>query len=179
MAVQQMTCVHKWQIDRHNVGTCSVCGEVRQFPLEKGQDPVVLAPGRPPGRPRGRPPGRGRQPRQRNPSNIHERHRFYESHRNEITQDLLTLGRKATRKKYGIPTTSSLASLEKRWLTPDQKATLDSAVLKPASPSQDPAPSTNGHLPHFPEFSGTWDPSVQLKWLEVYQNLHIKEKNEH
>jgi hypothetical protein len=179
MPVAQTTCVHKWQIDRQNVGTCSVCGEVRQFPFEKGQDPVVLTPGRPPGRPRRRPPGSGRQARRRNTGNIYERHRFYESHRNEIIRDLSTLGRRATRKKYGIPTYSSLASLEKRWLTPDQRATLDSASLRRAPATQDPASPTNGHLPHFPEFSGTWDPSVQLKWLEVYQKLHTKEKNEH
>jgi len=39
--------VHKWTIDAHNVGTCSLCGEVRQYPTEKGGQVVVLKKGNP------------------------------------------------------------------------------------------------------------------------------------
>jgi hypothetical protein len=91
----------------------------------------------------------------------------------------LTLGRTATREKYGIPTASSLLSLEKRWLDPDQRAMVDRAnsgpeAVKPAgkpTAKQNPGTSGDNRLPQFPEFSGSWDPQVQVKWLEVYAEL--------
>jgi len=156
-------CVHKWQIDSKNVGTCSLCGEVRQFPYEKGQEPVVLKAGRP-----------------RNPSStektgpqhqIRKRHRYLEDHRGEITADLLSLGRVATRAKWGIPT-STMHGLQQKWLTEDQRAQIP-VPLTQANPAADPgaARSGNGRLPNFPEFSATWDTSIQIKWLEVYEIL--------
>jgi hypothetical protein len=48
--------VHKFSIDKENVGTCSVCGEVRQYPIEKGGQVAVLVKGKPRHGP-GRPPG--------------------------------------------------------------------------------------------------------------------------
>ena len=39
---------HFFYVDNHNVGTCSLCGEVRQFPIDKRQPVVVLKPGSPP-----------------------------------------------------------------------------------------------------------------------------------
>jgi hypothetical protein len=41
--------------------------------------------------------------------------------------------------------------------------------LTPLTP--DPGASQNGRLPRFPEFTNSWDPSVQLKWLDVYGSL--------
>jgi ribosomal protein L37AE/L43A len=127
----------------------------------------------PSGQPKEEPPKQGRH------HNIQKRHKFYESHRKEITRDLLTLGRTATREKYGIPTASSLLSLEKRWLDPDQRAMVDRAnsgpeAVKPAgkpTAKQNPGTSGDNRLPQFPEFSGSWDPQVQVKWLEVYAEL--------
>jgi hypothetical protein len=157
-------CVHKWQIDSQNVGTCSLCGEVRQFPMEKDGQVVVLKPGRPPAK-------RGRPKRNRTWTGIREKNQYYEAHKEEIARDLLSIGRSATREKWGIPT-STITSLERRWLTEAQRAQIETygpagSPLRP-SPS---SPSRNGPLPPFPEFSGTWDPDVQLRWLEVYQTL--------
>jgi hypothetical protein len=39
--------VHKFIVDAQNVGTCSLCGEVRQYPTEKGGEIVVLKKGNP------------------------------------------------------------------------------------------------------------------------------------
>jgi hypothetical protein len=156
-------CVHKWQIDSQNVGTCSLCGEVRQFPMEKDGEVVVLKPGRPPAK-------RGRPKRNRTWTGIREKNQYYEAHKEEIARDLLSIGRPATREKWGIPI-STITGLERRWLTPEQIATITSGSSQPAPGGPPQAPSRNGLLPHFPEFSGTWDPSVQLKWLEVYQTL--------
>lgn len=158
-------CIHEWKIDSHNVGTCSLCGEVRQFPMEKGQEPVTLKPGKPPAK-------RGRPKRNRTWTGIREKHEYYELHRESIVRDLLAIGRPATLKKWGIPT-STITTLERRWLTPDQKAMLDSHALGTAPASRDSPPSANGYLPHFPEFSGTWEPSVQEKWLEIYGTLAV------
>jgi hypothetical protein len=147
-----MTCTHKWQIDNHNVGTCSVCGEVRQFPMDKGQEPVTLKPGRP----------SNERTREKAPTaalRTNAKARYYRENKDAIIQDIRTTGRIATCQKWDIPE-KTYYKLISRWLTPDE-----------------PAHQRNGHLPHFPEFSGTWETSVQLKWLEVYQNLHIKEKN--
>lgn len=35
------THAHRWILDSHNVGTCDVCGEVRQYPWD-GRGPVVV-----------------------------------------------------------------------------------------------------------------------------------------
>ena len=171
-------CRHHFNVDNHNVGTCSLCGEVRQFPFEKGGEVVVLKAGRPPanpGRPRGRPPANPARPkRDRTWTAIQEKHRYYESHKGEIMTDLLSLGRQAAQDKWGIPS-STATGLEKRWLTPTQRAILTTASFEQRLRAPLPAISANGHLPHFPQFSDSWDPAVQLKWLEVYQNLDARQ----
>jgi hypothetical protein len=151
MAVHRMTCVHKWQIDRHNVGTCSVCGEVRQFPMEKGQEPVTLKPGRP----------TNKRTREKAPTaalRTNAKARYYRENRDAITQDIRTTGRIATCQKWDIPE-KTYYKLISRWLTPDESAH-----------------QPNGHFPDLPEFSNTWDATVQVKWLDVYEKLHPKEE---
>jgi hypothetical protein len=159
-----MTCVHKWQIDRQNVGTCSLCGEVRQFPLEKGQDPAVLKKGRP----------GNKRTREKAPTaalRTKAKAKYYADNRGAIVEDLLNTGRAATANKWGICKGMTYRLIE-RWLTPEQRASMPHAPsLTPVATTAGPE-SGNGRLPHFPEFSATWDPSVQLKWLEVYENLH-------
>jgi hypothetical protein len=167
MKAAQTTCTHKWQVDRKNVGTCSVCGEVRQFPLEKGQDPVVLKPGNPP----------GKNPRQF-PTTPKLRAAWcrHENNKQAIIADLLVIGNTATCKKWGI-LPQTMSGLKQRWLTPEERSRIfwdRGGHRTRGTPGQ---PPQIGHLPTFPEFSGTWDPSVQLKWLEVYENLHVKGKN--
>lgn len=143
-----MECIHRWNIDSHNIGTCSKCGEVRQFPWEKGISTVLK---------------RGnlsinKEPHQEERMN---RHRYYEQYKEKIIADLCAIGRAATRKKWKIPSGGTLNGLEKRWLSQEQRAVI-------------PTPSTppNNHiLPRFPQFSDKWVASVQLKWLEVYDKL--------
>jgi hypothetical protein len=160
-------CVHKWQIDNKNVGTCSLCGEIRQFPLEKGGEPAVLKQGN----------RSDKKYRRKSTTRINnfKRHRYYEDNKDAIIADLSALGRRATCKKWGIPQPSILY-LEGRWLTEEHRARIfnDGPELPPQTP-QGVAVSRNGRLPHFPEFSGTWDASVQLEWLEVYESLATKQ----
>jgi hypothetical protein len=73
----------------------------------------------------------------RSPQRPASRHAYFEAHKQEIIKDLFTYGRTPTRKKWTIPA-GTLHSLEKRWLTPDEKAKLDTMTF---------APPTNVHLP--------------------------------
>jgi len=106
---------------------------------------------------------------------LYKRNQYYENNKEAIIYDLFAMGRYATRDKWGIPK-GTLVHLEYRWLTREQRHKL--TTEEPINPPQFPAsrpPSENGHLPHFPQFSDSWDPAVQLKWLEVYQNLDARQ----
>lgn len=98
------------------------------------------------------------------PQGNKETHDFFEKHRSEIIIDLLTFGRVGTRKKWEIKGHSTLFTLECRWLTPAQKARVDSL---------DPNPLRDSCivLPDFPQFSNDWQPQVQVCWLELYSQL--------
>ena len=39
---REMQCVHRFQVDGQNIGTCSLCGEVRQFPWDRKEPVIVL-----------------------------------------------------------------------------------------------------------------------------------------
>jgi hypothetical protein len=93
-----------------------------------------------------------------------EAHNFYEKHKSEIIIDLLTFGRVGTRKKWNIKASSSLFTLESRWLTPAQKARVDSVDVKSLGHS-------HIELPQFPGFSNDWQPQVQLRWFDLYSKL--------
>jgi hypothetical protein len=163
-----MECIHRWQVDNNNIGTCSQCGEVRQFPWEKGPvivlkkaDPCIS------------------QVKEEHMNPNMERHRYYEDNKEAIIADLLSVGREATRKKWNIPVGGVLPSLEKRWLTQEQRSAIPTRHRRTKAvtpPPTNPTPS-NGRLPPFPQFSATWDPSIQVKWLEVYRELATKEKS--
>jgi hypothetical protein len=87
-----------------------------------------------------------------------------------IIADLLSLGRMATSKRWGIPKTT-LLYLEQRWLTERQRALL-------ADGSPPPLPSDLAILTEFPAFSNDWTPEVQLKWLEIYDKLLDRHSSE-
>ena len=164
-----MGCIHRWQIDSHNAGTCSLCGEVRQFPWD-GKGPVIVIK-------KGNHNSTAMQ-KEEHMSIIKKRHKYYEENKEAIIADLLTTGRPATRKKWNIAQ-STLCSLEKRWLTKEQKAAIptDGQPTQGATPTPTNTTPSNGRLPPFPQFSNTWEPSVQLEWLEVYRELATKEKS--
>lgn len=162
-------CVHKWNIDAQNVGTCSLCGEVKEFPFNKGEQPVVLKAGRAGKR-------RSRKERARSGPNTRKRAQYYKANKDAIIKDLLSTGRAPTCRKWGI-SKSSVQQLIYRWLTPEQRASMPRAIYTPQlTPSPGPG-SGNGWLPPFPDFSGTWEAPVQLKWLEVYEKLTEATRN--
>lgn len=171
-------CKHiKWLIDRHNIGTCvgtpddPGCGEARQFPLSAGGQVIVLKKGNPTSKLLGK--------EEHMDPHKQERHKYYEENKEAIIADLFSLGRVATRAKWNIPK-GSLGKLERQWLTEEQRLKLSVNLgTPPGTPGETPHPSTNstpsnGRLPPFPQFSDTWEPEVQLQWLEVYEKLTTK-----
>jgi hypothetical protein len=177
-----MECVHRFQVDSHNIGTCSLCGEVRQFPYDKGEPVKVLKKGNPnKGKEETMSKGLEERRARVGSKQNYERHCYYEYNKENIIADLLSTGRAATREKWGI-SLSSLHNLEKRWLTEEQKLKIPQVFSDtPESPhpstNSTPSNSSNGQLPPFPPFSDKWEPEVQLQWFEVYRELATKEKS--
>jgi len=161
------THIHIWQIDKHNIGTCSLCGEVRQFPWD-GRGPITVLK-------KGNPSINQvlEQEEHMTISNM-EKHRHYEEHKEEILADLRSIGRPATHKKWSIPT-GTMTALEIRWLTLQERKALTSRSNASKGPSTRRqavvTTPTNNHLPSFPEFSNEWAESVQVKWFELYEQL--------
>ena len=179
---REMECIHRFQVDSQNIGTCSLCGEVRQFPYDKGEPVKVLKNGNNSNRAAKKEETVKKTERRNQGRNtqIQERHRYYEDNKEAIIADFFSKGRLATREKWGI-TSSSLHSLERRWLTKEQRSTVPS---NPGRPKQQAHPSTNstpsnGRLPPFPQFSDTWEPEVQLEWLGIYGRLAEKQPHPH
>jgi len=92
------------------------------------------------------------------------RHRYYEQNKEAIVKDMLEIGRKRTREKWGIPQ-PTIVYLEARWLTDQQRAQVTDAGI----------PIGDGCLPMLPFFSNDWEPEVQVKWLEIYGKLYVKD----
>ena len=90
-----------------------------------------------------------------------ERHNFYEDNKTAILADVRSIGKKATAKKWKI-NGASLYHVLLRW---EREAKGTTVAIGTETKSE------NGRLPHFPEFSMTWDPLTQLKWLEIYEKL--------
>ena len=168
---QPGTHTHIFQIDSHNIGTCSLCGEVRQFPWEEGSPVIVLKKG----------DSGIKQVLEKEDdiaTNNFEKHRDYEEHKEEILADLRSMGRPATRKKWKIPC-GTMNQLEERWLTPLERHDLtlrsqaerNQAERRQAERRQAERKNGGNSLPSFPEFSNDWPESVQIKWIEVYQQL--------
>jgi hypothetical protein len=114
----QSVCEHKkWNIDGNNIGTCAnpACQEMRQFPWEKGEEVIVLRESK-------LVENNIRKKRRQHDVDHHVRHKYYEDNKQAIIDDLLQHGRTFTREKWGINASSSLHSLELRWLTPEQRA---------------------------------------------------------
>ena len=171
-----MECIHRFQVDSQNIGTCSLCGEVRQFPYDKREPVRVLQKGN---------PGVNQVPSSQKSQKeetmkhhlLRNRHKYYEDNKNAIIAHLLSIGKAATREKWNIPK-GTLGKLMSRWLTKEQKAAIptegQSAQEASPHPSTNSTPS-NGRLPPFPQFSNAWEPEVQLQWFEVYETLATRQ----
>lgn len=169
-----MECIHRFQVDSQNIGTCSLCGEVRQFPYDKGEPVKVLKKGRLP----------HNHANKEETMNVHiaAKNKYYEDNKQAIIADLLSKGKAYTRKRWRIPK-GSLGRLIQRWLTEEQRLAIP--ISKPEEPVTTPelphsstnSTPSNGQLPPFPPFSDKWEPEVQLQWLEVYGELATKEKS--
>lgn len=156
------THIHRFQIDRHNVGTCK-CGEVRQFPWN-AQDPAIVLK-------KGNPQVSEKEGLMKQ-HHMHK-HKYYEDHREEIVADLRSIGRRPTCIKWNIPS-STMAQLEKRWLTLQERQEFTSrsyAHKGPQTVRKVVISNGNDNLPSFPEFSNEWAESVQFKWFEIYEKL--------
>lgn len=102
------------------------------------------------------------------PINIRAKSKFYKDNKDAIVADLLRLGKPATCREWGIAK-STLSQLINKWLTPEQIALVNNPKF-PGS-NQETHHSENGQRPEFPAFSDSWDPTVQVKWLEIYGKL--------
>jgi hypothetical protein len=167
-AIAPSACTHSFITNNHNIGTCTKCGEVRQFPWERGQTVLVLTKGN---------NSTSQVLEEEEPmTRTKNRRRRYANHKEAIIADLLTLGRSATRARWNIPS-PSLYSLESRWLTPEQKAAIPSGnqPLRQANAITPDSAQSHNRLPPFPPFSDTWHPQVQLEWLHIYGRLADKQ----
>jgi ribosomal protein L37AE/L43A len=94
------------------------------------------------------------------------KHDYIEEHKDEIIADLLSFGRSITCSKWDISETT-IHVFEKKYLTNEQKDQITKIGMEIGKYIPD-----NGQMPPFPRFKDTWDVSVQLKWLEVYEALN-------
>lgn len=170
-----VACTHFFNTDSHNVATCSRCGEVRQYPWDKGQPVVVLKKGHP------------------SISQVSKdgtmatdratRRRYYRQHRGEITADLLSIGREATSKKWNIPPGAAIHSLAQRLLTPQQRAAMPRkhrATTAPTSTSQcHPISAGSLVMPAFPEFNHKWPQATQVAWFRTYAKIKATNPTPH
>jgi hypothetical protein len=118
--------------------------------------------------------------RKRQGIDVHERSKYYEDNKEAIIADLLTNGRRMTRQKWGI-TSSSLFNLEKKWLTSEQKA----AILEKSNryrkhiSSDRPIfslislidPSMIGLLQKLPKCGVPWDKHEREPWKRAFDAL--------
>jgi hypothetical protein len=101
------------------------------------------------------------------------KHQYFESNKDNIIADLLTLGRAAVISKWDIGK-SALRNFETRHLTDEQRDKITKLGVQLRTVE---VKTSDDRFPVFPEFSPDWDPTVQVKWLEIYEKLY-KERME-
>lgn len=116
------------------------------------------------------------QPKYSPPKEYSEYHEWLGMHRDEILQDLDTLGREKTEAKWGITHRSMgqliLAKERAEHIKPRAKVsqivpevtTLPEKVIVEKS-------NHNHDLPPFPAWSNEWEVDVQLRWLDIWKEL--------
>lgn len=142
-------------IESQGEAICLACGRpARVVPVQKPPAPPAPPPAPPP-KPRG---------------NV-AISKYYEDNRQAIEADIANLGVDAAMERWQIGE-NMLYKLRQRW-------GLKINIRKPAA-SHQPAPGLTAAapakplpgLPPFPAFCDTWQPDVQIRWLDAYMVLH-------
>lgn len=89
------------------------------------------------------------------------RHKFYEDNKQAILSDVSAIGVAATYKKWNIPP-GSFYQLLRRWKD------------ETAGRARGQRTVVAIILPPLPPFSNDWDPKVQEKWFDIYEELASK-----
>jgi hypothetical protein len=118
--------------------------------------------------------------RHRQGVDVHERSKYYEDNKEAIIVDLLSSGRKMTRQKWGI-TSSSLFNLEKKWLTPEQKAAIPEQSNRHRKHASSDRPvfslisildqSMIGLLQKLPKHGAPWRKRERESWKRAFDAL--------
>lgn len=86
---------------------------------------------------------------EKRPNNPEKARVWFHKHLQEVQADLLAIGNKATCEKWGI----------KHQMVSHIKSSRPAAKNTAAAP---------GSAPQLPAFSDSWQPEVQIKWLDVW-----------
>ena len=188
-----MTCVHFWDVVKGGIdgvpceiATCRKCGQVDRYDycdtsgIYGGQKRSMVT--------------RGREPKEEimetKIQTPWERHREVEAHREEIKADLLRLGQKWTREKWGIGN-SAIRSAIRSWFTTEERLLIPgyarsrkgehaveavpvgveaaNAPEVEVPPAEEPPAMLPPLSPSLPHWSEAWTPEVQVEWLRAYR----------
>lgn len=149
------------------LGTCQLCGQVREYDPEGRKPPLVIKEGSMDQTAKGT--SNTANIRQRR---IRERHTYIEQHKPEILHDLEALGLKGCLAKWQIPT-STWGDVKRRWGLMKRKLTKLSPTNPQGAPAGSPAgePDNSTTRPAFPPFNEAWAPEIKVAWLEAYVKL--------
>ena len=81
---------------------------------------------------------------------------WFQKHFREVRADLLVIGNKPTCEKWGIPHQMIGHFLREH------------PINKTSAAPGPPAPDPRGRGPQLPAFSDSWQPEVQVKWLDTW-----------
>lgn len=99
------------------------------------------------------------------------KHLYIENNKDAIIADLLAFGRAAVSRKWDI-SESTIHTFERKHLTTEQKDAVTQIGID-IGRAKSPRQSDDGQMPPLPRFKDSWDVSVQLKWLNVYERLFV------
>jgi len=158
-----MNCQHHEIIVRQDdklIGTCQKCGQVKQYDPIGHDKPVILKEGKVKQATNDVTPN-APLPAKLKAMNKGQKHRYYERERENILEDIRLLGQLATRRKWGI-VSSTWHQLMQRWLPPEKTKAGGTPIKKH---------SDLRALPKFPEFNEAWGDAVKVAWFECFQIL--------
>ena len=159
-------------IESQGEAICLACGRpARVVPVQKTPAPPATVKALPPVPPAPTPHTTVLPPVPPKPRGNISISKYYEDNRQAIEADIANLGVDAAMERWQIGE-NMLYKLRQRW-------GLKINIRKPAA-SHQPAPGLTAAapakplpgLPPFPAFCDTWQPDVQIRWLDAYMVLH-------